>query len=327
MRTLALSGAEPAQSADPLPGRPEARALIEAQARVLGFEPPDLATLPEVTPGELPWLIRGPETRRHAVWLLSLTALADRSPTLAQARFVEAACDHLRVQEPVTRVVRLLARGRRAAARNAVLRRLPMTRWMRREVRRRGPLGALRILRTLGGRYQNRAMAERYQSWRRLPPGTLGRAHADFIEARGLSFPGEPGGPLEGIIVHDLEHLLSGYGTTPGEEFEVACFTAGHMDRDAFAMVLSVFFHFHLGIQVYPGEAPPAERFDLERAVRAMRRARAVWPDISTFWDFPAFVGRPLADVRDRLSIPPPDRPVDPARAAAPSAQPASPTV
>ncbi len=57
--------------------------------------------------------------------------------------------------------------------------------------------------------------------------------------------PGEKGGAAEQVLFHDCAHILSGYGTMPGEEVQVAYFSAGFQRRDPWTFVFFVLLQFH----------------------------------------------------------------------------------
>lgn len=76
----------------------------------------------------------------------------------------------------------------------------------------------VRTLAAMAGLREDEGIAKRYRDLAKAPEGSLGRASVDFIDANGFSFPGEKGSPPETIALHDLTHVLSGYGTDPEGE-------------------------------------------------------------------------------------------------------------
>ena len=57
-------------------------------------------------------------------------------------------------------------------------------------------------------------LAQRWASLREMPDGTLGREVAKFYDARGFTFPGQPGSAPPLLAQHDWVHVLAGYGST-----------------------------------------------------------------------------------------------------------------
>ena len=76
------------------------------------------------------------------------------------------------------------------------------------------------------GKDEDVALAVRYQALEHYPAGSLGRTYWEYCRTNGFALPGEKGGAPEQILFHDCAHLLSGYGTAPEEEVQVACFSA-----------------------------------------------------------------------------------------------------
>lgn len=158
------------------------------------------------------------------------------------------------------------------------------------------------------------ALAERWESLRSLPDGTLGREVVKFYDARGFVFPGRPGSAPPMLAQHDWVHVLTDYGSTVEAEIEVFGFISrANDDARAFSLLAMVIGLFETGYI-----AKGAGLFEYDRghlshegmAVRladAMRRgalcgAHAGGPDLMTR-DWFADAGRPVADVRAELGI------------------------
>ena len=89
------------------------------------------------------------------------------------------------------------------------------------------------------------AMARDWEALRELPEGTLGREVVKFYDARGFTFPGQPGSAPPLLAQHEWVHVLAGYGSTVECELEVFTFISrANDDPRAFsllAMVISLF--------------------------------------------------------------------------------------
>lgn len=91
-------------------------------------------------------------------------------------------------------------------------------------------------------------LAERWESLRDLPDGTLGRKVVKFYDARGFVFPGRPGSAPPLLAQHDWVHVLAGYGSTVESEIEVFGFIArANDDPRAFSLLAQVVSLFETG--------------------------------------------------------------------------------
>jgi ubiquinone biosynthesis protein COQ4 len=84
---------------------------------------------------------------------------------------------------------------------------------------------------------------------RLMPPMTLGKSYADFMDSRGLA-PDIFQSPIRGKSVatryieqrmrqtHDLWHVLTGYGTDPDGELELQAFTYGQVRAPLALMIM-----------------------------------------------------------------------------------------
>jgi hypothetical protein len=92
------------------------------------------------------------------------------------------------------------------------------------------------------------ALAQRWQSLRDLPDGTLGRRVSMFYDARGFAFPGQVGSAPPLLAQHDWVHVLAGYGSTVESEIEVFAFIArANDDPRAFSLLAQIVSLFETG--------------------------------------------------------------------------------
>jgi hypothetical protein len=97
-------------------------------------------------------------------------------------------------------------------------------------------------------RVQDEALAQRWESLRDLPEGTLGRNVSRFYEARGFAFPGRTGSAPPLLAQHDWVHVLADYGSTVESEIEVfALIARANDDPRAFSLLAQVVSLFETG--------------------------------------------------------------------------------
>jgi hypothetical protein len=94
-------------------------------------------------------------------------------------------------------------------------------------------------------------------------------------------------------------HLLSGYGTAPEEEIQVACFSAG----DPFTFVLFVLLQFHVGVRMTPITEARTEFFNPEKTMLALQRGAAMNVDLNNGWEYWPVMGEQVEELRRRYKI------------------------
>jgi uncharacterized tellurite resistance protein B-like protein len=151
------------------------------------------------------------------------------------------------------------------------------------------------------------AVAARYHALRQLPPGTFGRAYADYMAAKQYAFPGEPGGFSERVVIHDLLHVLSGYGGDPQGEAQLAAFTAGFHRVDPFGILFGSLMVLNLAAKAFVEDMettfPPSRHIDPKALVRAFERGMLVNTDFLDRWDPWPAMSQPLDEIRRTYGI------------------------
>ncbi len=249
--------------------------------------------------------IADPILRRAIADVLVVPACIDGNVTRARADVVRSFARAMAVESPWVDLLGALERGSVLAVKRALAARAPDARrvlartWQEDGVR--GVLGAgLFVL----GLHRDAALAARFRRLGALPSGTFGRAVFEHLTSRGLPFPGEKGGMPEKMFHHDLMHVLTGYGTDPAGECELAGFYAGFADGDPFTFVMIALTTFHLGMPVSPGVVTPARgAFDPARVLAAFRRGRGVHTDVMGPWDYWASMELPLEQAAQAVGI------------------------
>jgi hypothetical protein len=176
------------------------------------------------------------------------------------------------------------------------------------ELTRQKGLGWLsRALAALAGLREDKATATRFRELESAPRGSLGRAYFDFIVENQLGFPGEKGSPPEGIALHDLTHVLSGYGTDPDGEMQVLASHAGcrREDKDPFSFLMFGLAQFHIGLRISPVVPGYRGSLDPGRVLRALQRGAACTIDPTDGWAPWPVMHRPLDELRAQYRIAP----------------------
>ena len=208
--------------------------------------------LTPVTPEQLASAISDRQIRHQLVQGLIVVSLIDGKANDAETTTVERFARALDVEAPEVRDLRYLINGEMLRLRLDLGRRF----WLREKVKEiwqtEGLRGLFKFVRGMVGRYEDASLARRYEALEHYPQGSLGRSYWEYCRTNGFPLPGEKGGAAEQVLFHDCAHVLSGYGTTPDQEVQVACFSAGFQRRDPWTFVFFVLLQFHVGIRMTP---------------------------------------------------------------------------
>lgn len=104
-------------------------------------------------------------------------------------------------------------------------------------------------------------------------------------------------------LTRDCTHVLSGYGTDPDGEVQVACFSAGYRRQDPFIFVFFVLLQFHAGIRMTPITKARTGFFDPEKALIALQCGAAMNVDLTDGWDYWPVMGEQVEELRRRYNI------------------------
>ena len=280
------------------------REMLSAAQRVFGTQI-DIDTLPPITPAETAAALSDPQLRWQLAHGLIVMALSDGRPKKAEAECVRAFAEALEVPLQDISTLEKLADEHFALARLDIARRFAGREQMVADVREKGVGWLARSLSTIAGLREDPELAAPYRALEASPVGSLGRAYFDFVRGNGFTFVGEKHGSPEPLVVHDLSHILSGYGTDPIGEIQVLSFQAGYRKRNPFTYVLFALFQFQLDLRMSP-LAPSFEgTFDPEKMMIALQRGAAMDRDLTDAWDWWPVMDRPLEEVRRDFGIPP----------------------
>jgi hypothetical protein len=277
--------------------------MLESIQRVFGTSHP-LDRLETVRPAELASALPDPRIRRQLVQGLVVMSLIDREPTAQEAELVEQFAQALDVSVPEVRDLRHAIAGEMLRLRLDLGRRF----WAMDKVKElwneEGLRGMFKFVSAALGR-EDPATAARYRALETYPAGSLGRSYFEYCRSNGFPLPGEKGSTPEIVLYHDCTHVLSGYGTSPEEEVQVACFSAGYRRKDPFAFVFFVLLQFHAGVRMTPITAARTGFFDPAKALIALRRGAAMNVDLTEGWEYWPVMGEPVEELRRRYDIPP----------------------
>lgn len=279
--------------------------LLAAVQRYITRTDFDISALEPITPAELAAGLP-PRFRPQFGGAMVVMSFASGEAGPAQLEAIEAYAGALEVDVRELRSLRLLSERRLAMLRFDVLRHMYIGEGMGQIWHDEGVQGLLATMGGMLGLAERAALAERFRGLGELPEGTVGRALFEFYRSQGFALPGEKYGGPEKMALHDLVHVLSGYGTDPAGEFEVAAFTAGFRREQSFTILLFVLCQFDLGIRIAPVDAPAQiGLLDPDRLLAALTRGARMTVDIFDDWDFWAHAGRPLDELRAAYGIHP----------------------
>ena len=278
------------------------RHMLASVQRVIGttYEIDELAP---ITPLELAQAFPDPQLRKQLVQGLIVVSLIDGKPNGQETALVEQFAKALEINVPEVKNLRHVLNGEVLQLRLDLVRRF----WLRPKVEEiwneEGIKGLYKFVRGMMGRYENKELAVRYQALEHYPAGSLGRSYWEYCRKNGFPLPGEKGGAPEQILFHDCAHVLSGYGTAPEEEVQVACFSAGFQRREPWLFVFFVLLQFHVGIRMTPITTARTGFFDPEKAMIAIRRGAAMNIDLNNGWDYWTVMNEQVEELRRRYNI------------------------
>ncbi|MEB3199359.1 MAG: hypothetical protein VKK62_02375 [Synechococcaceae cyanobacterium] len=148
------------------------------------------------------------------------------------------------------------------------------------------------------------AEAARWRGLQQCPAGSLGRAMWDFYDERGFQPPGEVGAVSPALARHDWVHVITGYGTTPLGELQVAGFDAAASDsRPAFLNFLGAVSLYETGllhslVVKQPGHGVLSAAGSPEQLAEAIRLGRLCPVDPLHEVEYFAIADQPLAAIR-----------------------------
>ena len=152
------------------------------------------------------------------------------------------------------------------------------------------------------------AHQQRYEALRSAPAGSFGAALQVYYDHNGFPYPGSRKGlPYDYVAIHDVHHVIGGYGTDPKGELEVLAFSMGLFPDHALLIALPALLQFQMGIaDPLAGSVAPklTDQLDAPAFAVALQRGAAASGSIRDFhWDFWPWIERPLDAVRRDLQV------------------------
>ncbi len=293
------------------PLHPTQRSMIDlAQRLTLGTEL-DVDGLEPITPESLAASIQAPEGRDRVIRGMVLVCMARGEVTREDAADIERYARVLGVTEHAVTNVRQLAEGRLALLRYDVNRRAFTGRAVAEARETEGLLALLRAAASRAGFREDEATAAKYEALANYPVHTLGRELWEYYQRNHFPVPGRLHAIPALATVHDLCHVLSGYGVDGPGEIEVVAFQAGFMERDPLSTLFVAVLQAHMGVRlvaIAPGNKGALDDpAILERMIRAAKRGSLVNRDLFDHWDYWPELSKDISDVRERLAVAPPE--------------------
>ncbi|MCH9685982.1 MAG: hypothetical protein K0V04_31395 [Deltaproteobacteria bacterium] len=282
----------------------ETRLLEAAQTHILRHRF-DVDALPLIEPEELAELIVDPALRQQVITAMIVCAFASGDASEPQVERIASFADALDVAQPALVDLRRLVHKQLALMRFDIIRHMYIGERMAEIWHHEGFRGIAKVVGNLRGWRHEPELAARYQALAALPPQTLGREYYDHCRAGGFPLPGERYGAPEAIAVHDMAHVLGGYGTDPAGELQVAAFTAGFRREQSLYIMLFVLCQFDLGVAMVPVASPELGNLDPDAFMRALVRGSNMTEDLFDGWDYWDVVAEPLSELRERYGIAP----------------------
>ena len=276
--------------------------MMEAVQQIIGTTH-RLEQLTPITPMELARALPDQQIRGQLVQGLIVMSLIDRKASPQESDVVEQFAQALEVSVPEVKDLRHVLNGEILRLRLDLVRRF----WVRDKLKEvwneEGLRGIFKLVGGMLGQYENEAVAAPYQALEKYPAGSLGRAYWEYCRKNEFALPGEKGGGPEFVVFHDCTHVLSGYGTDPEGEVQVACFSAGFRRRDPWLFVFFVLLQFHVGVRMTPITKARTGFFDPEKALIALRRGAAMNVDLTDGWEYWPVMGEQVEVLRKRYNI------------------------
>ena len=288
---------------------PTQKSMIDlAQRLVLGTQV-DIDGLEPITPEALAASVSTPEGRERIVRGMVLVCMARGDVTKEDAAAIARYARALGVSEHAVVNVQQLAEGRLALLRYDVNRRAFTGQALAQAHETEGLLALLRAAAARAGFHEDEATAAKYDALASYPEHTLGRALSAYYERNHFPVPGRLNAIPAFATVHDLCHVLSGYGVDGPGEIEVVAFQAAFMERDPLSTLFVAVLQAHLGVRLVPIAPGRKGALDdpaiLERMIRAAKRGSLVKRDLFDHWDYWPELANDIDGVRARLGVVP----------------------
>lgn len=283
------------------------RETIAAVQKHLTHTDFNVDALATISPDELATIVTDHALREQLINSLVTSTMLSERVDPRQADAVEAFAAALDVAPAAVRQLRHLAEERFMLLRLDVVRHGPGSDGFRQIYEQDGALGVVKNLLGFAGIIENKDIADKYRALATYPEGTLGKELHNFYTKRNFKFPGERGGAPEGLLSHDLTHVLGGYDTDLNSEGRVLAFTAGYRRQNIFGVLIFIIVQAQHGVRLTPLAESARGLFSnpgvMTGMVEAFARGCKVNTDFMDHWDFWAVMDQPVAELRRRYGI------------------------
>ncbi|WP_437768781.1 hypothetical protein WMF27_11665 [Sorangium sp. So ce281] len=294
-------------SAGPLDG--SRRDAITAVQRHLLHTDLDVDALAPIAPEELARAVEDPALREQLINGLCAMTLCGERVDERELLEVERFAAALGARPNAVRQLHHLHERRLLLLRIDISRSALLGKNVRRMLDEGGLYGLARNVASFAGVLENEPVAARYRSLEAYREGTLGKALFTFYRENGFSFPGEKRGVPEGVLTHDLSHILAGYGTDLRGEAMTIAFQAGYRREDPFGILVFLLVQLQQGIQLTV--LAPSQQGMLatpglaDELVRSFVRGTKMSIDLMDDWDFWSDMAVDLDELRRRYGVVP----------------------
>jgi hypothetical protein len=295
--------------------QPAALASIEAFHQLFFADIPlEYEDLSIISPAELAEFVVEPSLQKQILNGLAMLALVEGIPPESQIVVLEefAAAFGERSNFIVEEIRNLRLGGVRQFLFSIVrLRSTFLNSSIYAQVKRSGFFATAKSLATTWGLVEDKALANRYAVLATYPEGSLGLSlHRYYVENK-FALPGQKRSLPEGILSHDVSHLLGGYDIDYVGETLVAAFTAGYRyEESAFFSSLAIELMFLTNMM--PSPTSPSACVSIfsqpgmaQRFLRALERGMKCRVDLFKNFDLWTVAHEPISVLCDRWGIEP----------------------
>lgn len=290
------------------PLTPVRREAIAAIQRHLLRTDHDLDALPTIAPEELAAALDDPALRSQLVSGFVTMTLAGDHVAPEELAAIESFAAALGVHPAAVDQLRNFHAERMLLLRFDVIRRSLAGPALKQLYEEQGFVALMKNIASAAGLWENREVADRYRALEGYPEGSLGHSLWRFYRDNGFAFPGEKHGAPEALLVHDLSHILSGFGTDLRGEGLVLGFQAGYREQEPFSVLVFLLLTAQHGVRMTAFADPVRGFYDdrpgaIDEVVRAFARGSRMTVDLGDRWDFWAVMDRQVDELRREYGI------------------------
>ncbi|MCH2154269.1 MAG: hypothetical protein MK089_13095 [Phycisphaerales bacterium] len=152
----------------------------------------------------------------------------------------------------------------------------------------------------------NKKTLERYQRYEQMDDGIFGKVLTKYYRDNDFDLPGTPHAPFSnGLMYHDMHHVVQGYPTTPLGETCVLAFDGALVDQDLGKTLIAYVAQFQVGL-LFDSTLPLwKNQFKPDIVMSAYERGGLCNTNfVAPGFDWSELLERPLDEVRAGFNIP-----------------------